>query len=105
MRRQVAATANAVVSDRVDGDRLAAIARVHTITGTHFGYTGDRPTGADWPTAYAPRWPSFGDDNDPPQRIEDGRSKHGPRTMQPCRAGFTTLRPGRPAALCQITPR
>jgi fructosamine-3-kinase len=31
----------------------AAIARVHTITGDRFGYTGDRPTGTDWPTAYA----------------------------------------------------
>jgi fructosamine-3-kinase len=31
----------------------AAIAKVHTITGTHFGYTGDRPAGTDWPTAFA----------------------------------------------------
>jgi aminoglycoside phosphotransferase (APT) family kinase protein len=31
----------------------AAIAQVHTITGTRFGYTGDRPAGADWPTAFA----------------------------------------------------
>jgi fructosamine-3-kinase len=31
----------------------AAIARVHTITGPHFGYTGDRASGADWPTAFA----------------------------------------------------
>ena len=31
----------------------AAVARVHTVTGTRFGYTGDRPSGADWPAAYA----------------------------------------------------
>ncbi|MEU4421335.1 phosphotransferase [Actinoplanes sp. NPDC024001] len=31
----------------------AAIAQVHTITGTTYGYTGDRPSGADWPTAFA----------------------------------------------------
>jgi fructosamine-3-kinase len=31
----------------------AAIARVHTITGDRFGYTGDRASGADWPTAFA----------------------------------------------------
>ncbi|MBL7254084.1 phosphotransferase family protein [Paractinoplanes lichenicola] len=31
----------------------AAIARVHEITGPHFGYTGDRPSAADWPTAFA----------------------------------------------------
>ncbi|GAB2619073.1 phosphotransferase [Paractinoplanes abujensis] len=31
----------------------AAIARVHEITGPHFGYTGNRPSAADWPTAYA----------------------------------------------------
>jgi len=30
----------------------AAIAGLHRITGPHFGYTGDRPAGADWPTAY-----------------------------------------------------
>jgi aminoglycoside phosphotransferase (APT) family kinase protein len=30
----------------------AAIARVHTITGDRFGYTGDRASGADWPTAF-----------------------------------------------------
>ena len=30
----------------------AAVARLHRITGPHFGYTGARPTGADWPTAY-----------------------------------------------------
>jgi aminoglycoside phosphotransferase (APT) family kinase protein len=29
-----------------------AIAGLHRITGPHFGYTGDRPSGADWPTAY-----------------------------------------------------
>jgi len=31
----------------------AAIAGLHRITGPHFGYTGARPAGADWPTAYA----------------------------------------------------
>ncbi|MBG0560320.1 phosphotransferase [Actinoplanes sp. NEAU-A11] len=31
----------------------AAIARIHKITGPHFGYTGDRPAGSDWPTAFA----------------------------------------------------
>lgn len=30
----------------------AAVAGLHRITGPHFGYTGDRPAGADWPTAY-----------------------------------------------------
>ncbi|GAA0587921.1 aminoglycoside phosphotransferase family protein [Paractinoplanes ferrugineus] len=31
----------------------AAIRRVHTITGRHFGYTGERARGDDWPTAFA----------------------------------------------------
>jgi aminoglycoside phosphotransferase (APT) family kinase protein len=31
----------------------AAIAGLHRVTGPHFGYTGARPAGADWPTAYA----------------------------------------------------
>ncbi|MGW4940096.1 phosphotransferase family protein [Actinoplanes sp. NPDC004185] len=30
----------------------SAIAGLHRITGPHFGYTGDRPAGTDWPTAY-----------------------------------------------------
>ncbi len=30
----------------------AAIAEVHTITGDRFGYTGDRPAAADWPSAF-----------------------------------------------------
>jgi aminoglycoside phosphotransferase (APT) family kinase protein len=30
----------------------AAIARVHEITGPHFGYTAGRPAGDDWPTAF-----------------------------------------------------
>jgi aminoglycoside phosphotransferase (APT) family kinase protein len=30
----------------------AAIAAVHAVTGPHFGYTGDRPAAADWPTAF-----------------------------------------------------
>ncbi|MEU8240442.1 phosphotransferase [Actinoplanes missouriensis] len=30
----------------------AAVAKVHAITGTQFGYTGDRPAGTDWPTAF-----------------------------------------------------
>ena len=30
----------------------AAIAAVHEISGTRFGYTGDRPSGDDWPTAF-----------------------------------------------------
>jgi aminoglycoside phosphotransferase (APT) family kinase protein len=29
-----------------------AIAGLHRITGPHFGYTGDRPAGPDWPSAY-----------------------------------------------------
>jgi aminoglycoside phosphotransferase len=29
------------------------IARLHTVTGPHFGYTGDRPRGDSWPEAYA----------------------------------------------------
>jgi aminoglycoside phosphotransferase (APT) family kinase protein len=29
-----------------------AIAGLHRLTGPHFGYTGDRPAGPDWPTAY-----------------------------------------------------
>lgn len=31
----------------------AAVAAVHEISGPHFGYTGDRPSGQDWPTAFA----------------------------------------------------
>jgi aminoglycoside phosphotransferase (APT) family kinase protein len=31
----------------------AAVAALHTVTGPHFGYTGDRPAAADWPTAFA----------------------------------------------------
>jgi aminoglycoside phosphotransferase (APT) family kinase protein len=30
----------------------AAAAGLHRLTGPHFGYTGDRPAAADWPTAY-----------------------------------------------------
>ena len=30
----------------------AAVARIHTISGPRFGYTGDRPSAADWPTAF-----------------------------------------------------
>ncbi|WP_433367293.1 phosphotransferase [Actinoplanes sp. CA-142083] len=30
----------------------ACIAQVHQITGPRFGYTGDRPSGDDWPTAF-----------------------------------------------------
>ncbi|MDG4856589.1 phosphotransferase [Streptomyces sp. T-3] len=30
-----------------------AVAAVHEISGPHFGYTGDRPSGQDWPTAFA----------------------------------------------------
>jgi aminoglycoside phosphotransferase (APT) family kinase protein len=30
-----------------------AIAGLHRVTGPHFGYAGERPAGADWPTAYA----------------------------------------------------
>ncbi|WP_250033169.1 phosphotransferase family protein [Paractinoplanes maris] len=29
-----------------------AVARVHTISGPHFGYTGGRPAGDDWPAAF-----------------------------------------------------
>lgn len=31
----------------------AAVAAVHEISGAHFGYTGDRPSGQDWPTAFS----------------------------------------------------
>ncbi|HEY3502115.1 MAG TPA: phosphotransferase [Actinocatenispora sp.] len=30
----------------------AAVAAVHQISGPRFGYTGDRPSGPDWPTAF-----------------------------------------------------
>jgi aminoglycoside phosphotransferase (APT) family kinase protein len=30
----------------------AAVARIHEVTGPHFGYTGDRPAAGDWPAAY-----------------------------------------------------
>ena len=30
----------------------AAVAELHRLTGPHFGYTGARPAGVDWPTAY-----------------------------------------------------
>ncbi|MGK5678242.1 phosphotransferase [Actinoplanes sp. URMC 104] len=30
----------------------AAVARIHTLTGPRFGYTGDRPSGPDWPSAF-----------------------------------------------------
>lgn len=62
----LAATPDWVITSRLPGRALtegdapaarrqlgAAVARVHTITGTHFGYTGDRPHGPDWPTAFA----------------------------------------------------
>ena len=39
-------------SARTRTEAGAAIARVHTITGPHFGYTGPRASGPDWPTAF-----------------------------------------------------
>lgn len=30
----------------------AAVARVHEVTGPRFGYSGDRPSGPDWPAAF-----------------------------------------------------
>ncbi|GIM91770.1 phosphotransferase family protein [Paractinoplanes toevensis] len=39
-------------SARARAECGAAVRRVHTITGDHFGYTGDRASGADWPTAF-----------------------------------------------------
>ena len=30
----------------------AAVARIHAISGPHFGYTGGRAAGADWPSAF-----------------------------------------------------
>ena len=30
----------------------AAVARIHTLTGPHFGYTGGRAAASDWPTAF-----------------------------------------------------
>jgi aminoglycoside phosphotransferase (APT) family kinase protein len=38
-------------SPRARTELGAAIARVHTVTGDRFGYTGDRPSGDDWPAA------------------------------------------------------
>jgi aminoglycoside phosphotransferase (APT) family kinase protein len=40
-------------SPRARTELGAAVARVHEITGPHFGYTGPRPSGDDWPTAFA----------------------------------------------------
>jgi aminoglycoside phosphotransferase (APT) family kinase protein len=45
------------LADRQDNDPVreqlgALIARVHEITGPHFGYTGGRPHASDWPTAF-----------------------------------------------------
>ncbi|MCA2216444.1 phosphotransferase family protein [Jidongwangia harbinensis] len=40
-------------ADPVRSQLGAAVARIHEITGPRFGYTGDRPSGADWPTAFA----------------------------------------------------
>ncbi|MCY1139907.1 aminoglycoside phosphotransferase family protein [Actinoplanes sp. Pm04-4] len=42
----------AVESEQARRELGAAVARVHTITGPLFGYTGDRPSGDDWPTAF-----------------------------------------------------
>jgi aminoglycoside phosphotransferase (APT) family kinase protein len=39
--------------DQVRADLGAAVARIHAVTGPRFGYTGDRPAGADWPGAFA----------------------------------------------------
>jgi fructosamine-3-kinase len=39
-------------SPRARTELGAAVARVHEITGPHFGYTGPRATGPDWPTAF-----------------------------------------------------
>ncbi|XVV11067.1 phosphotransferase family protein [Actinoplanes sp. CA-131856] len=39
-------------SPRARTELGAAVRRVHTVTGSHFGYTGDRPAGADWATAF-----------------------------------------------------
>ncbi len=41
--------ANAPLARRELG---AAVARIHEITGPHFGYTGDRPAAAEWPAAF-----------------------------------------------------
>ena len=38
-------------SPRARTDLGAALARVHRITGPHFGYTGDRPSANTWPTS------------------------------------------------------
>jgi aminoglycoside phosphotransferase (APT) family kinase protein len=39
-------------SPRARSQLGAALAKVHTITGPFFGYTGDRPSAPDWPTAF-----------------------------------------------------
>jgi aminoglycoside phosphotransferase (APT) family kinase protein len=36
----------------VRADLGAAVARIHEVTGPHFGYTGDRPAAGDWPAAF-----------------------------------------------------
>lgn len=40
----------------------AAVARVHTVTGTHFGYTGPRPQAATWRAAFAAMMEAMLDD-------------------------------------------
>jgi aminoglycoside phosphotransferase (APT) family kinase protein len=40
----------------------AAVARVHEVTGPRFGYTGDRPSGPDWPAAFGAMLAGLRDD-------------------------------------------
>jgi aminoglycoside phosphotransferase (APT) family kinase protein len=40
----------------------AAVARVHSVTGTHFGYTGPRPQAASWHAAFAAMMEAMLDD-------------------------------------------
>jgi aminoglycoside phosphotransferase (APT) family kinase protein len=40
-------------ADDVRAGLGGAVAAIHTVTGPRFGYTGDRPAAADWPTAFA----------------------------------------------------
>lgn len=46
------------LTEVADGDAVrtelgAAVARIHRVTGPHFGYTGGRAAAGDWPTAFA----------------------------------------------------
>ncbi|MFF5085317.1 phosphotransferase family protein [Actinoplanes sp. NPDC000266] len=61
----------------------AAVRRVHTVTGSHFGYTGDRPSGADWATAFTAMMASLRTDAaswnvELPAALEGAVERHAP---------------------------